>query len=298
MDHASSARAVDVRQAVRPYLSVTKPGIIFGNLVAAAGGALLAAQGQPDLITLFAALGGIALVIAAACVLNNCIDRDIDALMARTRRRVMVRRLIPMPVAITYAGLLLLTGAALLLVYTNPLAFAVTMGGFFIYVAVYTIGMKRHSVHSALVGSLSGAAPPVAGYCAVTGQLDMAALLLFVIFCIWQMPHWFAIAIFRKDDYEAAAIPVLPSLRGMDVTRLQIIVYIAAFIVSVSMLTFTGYTGYVTLAVMTALGGWWMLTALRRNADGDARKWAKKVFGLSILNIMALSVLMAVDFSV
>jgi protoheme IX farnesyltransferase len=184
---------------------------------------------------------------------------------------------------------------ALLWFYTNPVAAAVTLAGFFIYVAVYTAAMKRISVHSALVGSLSGAAPPVAGYIAVSGQFDMAALLLLVIFCLWQMPHWYAIAIFRKDDYAAASIPVLPALRGMDVTRRHIALYIAAFVFSACMLTFFGYTGLPTLAVMAALGAWWMRTALSGYMPDNERKWAKKVFGLSILNIIALSVMIALD---
>lgn len=283
-------------RAVKPYIDVAKPGIVFGNLVAAAGGALLAFRGDVDFVTLFAALGGIALVIASACVLNNCIDRDIDALMARTRGRVMVRRLIPMDGALVYAGALGIAGTALLWFFTNPLAVAVTLAGFFIYVAVYTVGMKRRSVHSALVGSLSGAAPPVAGYCAVTGTFDPGAALLLAIFCLWQMPHWFAIAIFRKDDYEAAAIPVLPTLRGMEATRVRIALYIAAYTLSAMMLTLAGYTGAMTLAVVLAFGAWWLTAALERPDPRNERRWAKKVFGLSILNVMALSVMMAVDF--
>ena len=208
---------------LKRYLLVTKPGIIFGNLIAVAGGYFLAAQGQIDLGLLLATVIGLSLVVASGCVMNNCIDRDIDRHMQRTRGRVLVTGQISLLAALAHGVVLGLAGFGLLWWYTTPVATALAAFGFFIYVGVYSLWMKRRSVYGTLVGSLSGAMPPVVGYCAVTGQFDTGAALLLLIFCLWQMPHSYAIAIFRFDDYSAAGIPVLPVKEGIRVTKQHIV---------------------------------------------------------------------------
>lgn len=282
---------------LKRYLSVTKPGIIFGNLISTVGGFLLAARGQVHLGLLLATVVGLALVVASGCAINNCIDRDIDSKMARTRKRVLVTGAMSAKAALAHGIVLGLIGFGTLWHWTNVQATACAAFGFFIYVGVYSLYMKRKSVYGTLVGSLSGAVPPVAGYLAVTGRFDLGALILLVMFSLWQMPHSYAIAIFRFQDYEAANIPVLPVVRGVSAAKQQIVLYILAFGAATAMLTFGGYVGYGYLAVATATSLWWLKMALQGyQRETDDRAWARQVFFFSIITITALSVMMAVDF--
>ncbi|OHX17471.1 protoheme IX farnesyltransferase [Chromobacterium amazonense] len=281
---------------LKRYLQVTKPGIIFGNLISAVGGFLLAAQGPVDWWLLLATVSGLVLVVASGCAINNCIDQDIDAKMTRTQKRVLVTGAMSTKAALAHGIVLGLAGFAILWRWTNPLAFGWVLFGFVIYVGVYSLYMKRNSVYGTVVGSLSGAVPPVAGYCAVTGRFDMGAAILLLMFSLWQMPHSYAIAIFRFKDYEAAGIPVLPVVRGISSAKQQIVLYILAFAAATVMLVFGGYAGYGYLAVACATSLWWLKMALSGyKRETDDRAWARQVFFFSIITITALSVMMAVD---
>ncbi|MFC3394785.1 heme o synthase [Brenneria rubrifaciens] len=281
---------------IKQYLQVTKPGIIFGNLISVIGGFLLAAQGSIDYPLFLATLAGVSLVVASGCVFNNVIDRDIDKKMERTRNRVLVKGLISLKVTLVYASLLGIAGFTLLYTAANPLAMWLAVMGFVVYVGVYSLYMKRHSVYGTLIGSLSGAAPPVIGYCAVSNQFDAGALILLLIFSLWQMPHSYAIAIFRLKDYQAANIPVLPVVKGISVAKNHITLYILAFMIATLMLSLGGYAGYKYLVVAAAVSVWWLGMALSgyKNANDD-RVWAKKLFMFSIVAITSLSVMMSVD---
>lgn len=282
---------------IKQYLQVTKPGIIFGNLISVIGGFLLASKGSIDLSLFFIALTGVSLVVASGCVFNNVIDRDIDQKMERTRNRVLVKGLISTKISLGYAVLLGIAGFALLYFGANPLAMWLAVMGFVVYVGVYSLYMKRHSVYGTLIGSLSGAAPPVIGYCAVTNQFDAGALILLAIFSLWQMPHSYAIAIFRFKDYQVANIPVLPVVKGISVAKNHITIYILAFMVATLMLTLGGYAGYKYLIVAASVSLWWLGMALSGyKSENDDRVWARKLFVFSIVAITALSVMMSVDF--
>ncbi|WP_241579626.1 heme o synthase [Rosenbergiella nectarea] len=282
---------------IKQYLQVTKPGIIFGNLISVIGGFLLASKGSIDFRLFFASLIGVSLVVASGCVYNNVIDRDIDHKMERTKNRVLVKGLISTKVSLAYATLLGIAGFAVLYFGANPLAMWLAVMGFVVYVGVYSLYMKRNSVYGTLIGSLSGAAPPVIGYCAVTGNFDAGALILLAIFSLWQMPHSYAIAIFRFKDYQAANIPVLPVVKGISVAKNHITLYIIAFMVATLMLSLGGYAGYKYLVVAAAVSLWWLGMALSGyKSENDDRVWARKLFVFSIVAITALSVMMSVDF--
>ena len=281
----------------KQYLQVTKPGIIFGNLISVIGGFLLAAKGNIDFPLFLATLVGVSLVVASGCVFNNFIDRDIDRIMERTKNRALVKGLIPPKTTLVYATILGIVGFALLYIGANPLAMWLAVMGFVIYVGVYSLYMKRNSVYGTLIGSLSGAAPPVIGYCAVSGQFDTGALILLLIFSLWQMPHSYAIAIFRFKDYQAAGIPVLPVVKGISVAKHHITVYILAFMIATLMLTLSGYAGYKYLIVAGAVSVWWLGMALKGYKAENDVVWARKLFGFSIVTIMSLSFMMSVDFN-
>ncbi|BES69070.1 heme o synthase [Marinobacter nanhaiticus D15-8W] len=284
-----------VGDVLRQFLALTKPGIIFGNTISVMGGFFLAAQGAFDPALFLVTLLGLGLVIASGCAFNNVIDRDIDALMERTRNRPLVQGTITPATTLGFASVLGLAGFALLLIGTNLLTTGLAAFGFFVYVVLYSLWTKRTSVYGTLVGSLSGAVPPVVGYCAVTGQFDTGALTLLIIFCLWQMPHSYAIAIFRFRDYQAAGIPVLPVVKGLKTAKNHIVGYTIAFIAAALSLSLAGYAGAGYFVVALGMGLYWLYLGFQGYQARDEVRWARKNFGFSILTITVLSVMMSVS---
>jgi heme o synthase len=273
---------------------VTKPGIIRGNAITATAGFLLASAGNIDLGLYLGTIVGLSLIIASGCVFNNFIDRGIDKKMKRTKNRALVTGQISAQTAVIYGIVLGLLGALCLYLFSNNLALFIALFGLFMYVVVYGIA-KRRTVHGTVVGSVSGAIPPVVGYVAASNSLDSGAQILFLILVCWQMPHFYAIAIYRMKEYAAAGIPVLPIKEGIKATKIQIMLYIAAFVIATSLLTVFGYTGYTYLAVAAGLGLGWFRLGLKGFNTGDSERWARKMFGFSLLVIMLLSVTISID---
>ncbi len=260
----------------------------------AIAGFLLASAGQVSFGLLGAMVVGLSLVIGSACVFNNYIDRDIDRKMERTQKRALVKGTISGRNALAFGTVLGLAGVMVLGVLTNLLTLGVALVGVLVYVVLYAIG-KRASVYGTLVGSVAGAVPPVVGYCAVTNQFDGGAIILFAILVLWQMPHFYAIAMYRLDDYAAASLPVLPVKAGLAATKRQILWYIAAFTVMVTALTVFGYTGYTYLIVATGLGLAWFVMGWRGLAASDDKLWARKMFKFSLIVLMTWSVLISAE---
>ena len=274
----------------KSYYLLTKPGIIMGNVITASGAFLLASRGTIDLRLFLAMFCGLSLIIASACVFNNFIDREIDAKMARTRNRALVQGLIPPKKAILFGIFLGLSGSLILGLLVNILSLGFALFGFFVYVILYSFS-KTRTIHGTLVGSMAGAVPPVVGYCAVSNRFDLCALILFTMMTLWQMPHFFAIAIYRFKDYAAASIPVLPIKKGMYNTKVQMMLYILAFTGVTSMLSIFNYTGMEYLTVATILGSIWLGLCIKGfNCDSDTR-WARKMFLFSIVIVMTLSLM-------
>ena len=282
--------------SLRDYFSVIKPGIVAGNLISVIGGFFLASRGKVDTTLLLATLTGIALVMASGCVFNNCIDRNLDRKMRRTRNRPMAQRRILLPVAIGYAILLGIAGFAILQRMTNVLTVLTVLLGFFIYVGLYSLYMKRHSRFGTWVGSLAGAVPPLAGYCAVHNSFDLGAFMLLTMFCLWQLPHACSIAILNLQDYMAAAIPVLPVSQGVPLAKKRMVGYVAAFTMAALLPVAGHYTGFAYFFTVLILGGYWLYQAWIGRSIVDDRRWARKLFFLSILMIMTVNVMMSVDF--
>jgi heme o synthase len=282
------------KNLIKEYYLLTKPGIIYSNVFTAIGGFFLAEKGRFDAELFLSMVFGLGFVIASACVINNYIDRRIDSKMTRTKKRALVTKTIPSKHAIVFAVILGILGFSFLLFYTNALSAFIAFVGFFFYVVMYSI-WKRRSVYGTLVGSVSGAVPPVVGYCAVVGQIDAAAILLFIILVFWQMPHFYAIAIFRKEEYAAAAIPVLPVKSGIRQTKIQMLIYIFAFVFAASLLSVLHYTGYVYRAVIIALGIFWIGYGIQGMRTTDEIKWARKMFFISLIVIVAFSMLLVIN---
>lgn len=276
------------------YYRLTKPGIIRGNLLSVVAGFLLASQGDIDFVTLAGVLVGTSLIIASGCVINNYLDRKIDAKMDRTKKRALVTGEISVRNAFIYAAVLGLLGFAVLITWVNVLTAAVGLAGLFAYVVLYGIG-KRKSIHGTLIGTISGATPPVAGYTAVTNQLDTGAVLLFLILVFWQMPHFYAIALFRLKEYKVAGLPVLPAVRGIQATKKQILYYIMGFIVACCLLAGYGYATTVYAAVMIAAGLFWLYYWHKNVKSKDYEKWAKKLFFVSLNVLLVWAVAISAD---
>ncbi|VEF11115.1 protoheme IX farnesyltransferase [Pseudomonas fluorescens] len=273
-------------------IELTKPGIIFGNLTSVLGGYLLASAGHTVSVAhLSAALLGTALIIACGCVINNCVDRDIDRRMVRTCHRALAIRAVSLPVALSYASVLGVLGFVLLWRGTNPLACALAAFGLVVYAGLYTCLMKRRSHWGTLVGSLSGAMPPVVGYCAVTNRFDATALMLIVVFCCWQMPHSHAITVMRHEDFRAAGLPTL-TLRQ---ARREISAYMLAFLASAATLAWVANLNLSYPLVVIGLGGYWLYLALQQVNASTSKAWARRLFVVSILLIMALNVSLALN---
>jgi protoheme IX farnesyltransferase len=279
---------------LRQYYQLTKPGIIYGNAITAAAGFVLASKGQIDWRLFLATLVGLSLIIASACVFNNIMDRHADKMMARTRNRPLVKGTISVQNARIFAVLLGILGALTLAFLTNLLTLAIALAGFAVYLFGYTI-WKYRTHYGTLIGSVAGAVPPVVGYCAVSGRIDACALIIFAMIVLWQMPHFFAIAMFRQDDYSAASIPVLPITKGSRVTKIQMLLYVVAFTVAATMLFLLGYTGYVYLAVSLLLGlAWFMLSLKGFKCDND-KIWARQMFRFSLVAVTTLCIMITID---
>ncbi len=267
------------------YYLLTKPGIIFGNLVTMIAGFLLASKGGFSVGLFLVTLLGLAFIMASACILNNYFDRHIDAKMNRTKNRALVIGLIPVEKAIAFSILLGVAGNLLLAIYTNLLTLAVADFGFFVYVVLYSL-WKSRTIYGTAIGSVAGAVPPVVGYCAVSHQLDLGALLLFAILVLWQMPHFFSIALFHIEDYTAAGIPVLPILKGAWRAKVHMVIYIVGFMVTVIMLTLFHFTGLTYAIVIGCISLVWLALCIQGFTCTNDRVWGYKMYRLSLLTIM------------
>ncbi|PPI86336.1 heme o synthase [Candidatus Pantoea edessiphila] len=277
------------------YLQLIKPKIIFGNLISVMGGFFLASQGSINYKLLIMCLIGESLVIASSCILNNIIDRDIDKKMERTKHRVLVRGLISTRASILSSLILGLLGIYLLYFNVNFLSTELTIIGFVVYVVIYSLYMKRRSIYSTIVGSIAGAIPPIVGYSAISNKIDACTVILALIFSLWQIPHSYAIAILCLKDYQIANIPVLPVIKGIEITKNHIVFYIVIFFISISMLSIGGYTNYSYLIVSSIVTLIWLIIALLGYKTSENNVWARQVFIFSIVTITVLSVMMSLD---
>jgi len=283
------------RASFAPWLGLAKPGIVVGNAVALAGGYFLGARDGFQLLSFAGVLTGLSLVVASAGAVNNVIDRDIDQLMERTRERPMARGDLGVTEALVGAGAAGIAGLALLGWASNLQAVLAAAAGFAVYVFLYSLWLKRGSVHGTVVGSVSGAMPPLTGYLAATGAFDSTALLLALAFAFWQMPHSWAIGLFRGADYRAAGIPLLPVLRGARSTKRAMFAYAAAFVASVAALSLTGPVGPVFWVPSCAAAALWFAQVARGFRARDDVSWARGVFFSSLVVVLVLGVSLGLD---
>ncbi|MFZ1830834.1 MAG: heme o synthase [Candidatus Competibacteraceae bacterium] len=278
----------------RDYLELTKPRVVALITFTAVVGMLLAAPGMiPWSILMFGSLG-IALMAGSAAAINHLVDRRVDALMARTCRR-------PLPsghlAAWQVSGFALLIGTLgfmLLLAFANPLTAVLTFAALVGYAVIYTLFLKRATPQNIVIGGAAGAAPPLLGWTAVTGQVDPGALLLFLIIYVWTPPHFWALAIHRRHDYASADLPMLPVTHGVAFTRLHILLYTILLFLITLLPFLTGMSGWIYLLGAIGLGLRFLSYAIRLYATGDDRL-AMPTFGFSIIYLFGVFAALLLD---
>lgn len=281
-----------LKATFKTYYRLTKPGIVYGNAFTAIAGFLLGVRNGFSFVDFVWTILGICLVIACGCVLNNVLDRHIDAKMSRTQKRGLVTGKVSVRSALIYAAVLGIVGFIFLITSSNALTVWLGVFALIAYVVLYGAA-KRYSSFGTVVGSISGALPPVAGYTAASGRLDAGAWILLLLLVIWQMPHFYAIAIFRRSEYKAAGIPLLSVRKGNLVTRRRIMVYLVLFLFAVPLLFWFHYAGYVYLFGALALAVGWIAVALQQYRDADISRWARRVFRYSLLILLAMPIIIA-----
>ncbi len=280
-----------MKSTVNAYYILTKPGIIKGNAVHVLAGALFASIWMPNWFVIFAVLIGTSLVIASACVVNNYIDRDIDKKMARTKQRASATGQVGLRPAMVFAGVLLSGGMGVLAIFTNMYVVLLGVLAYILYAFVYTV-LKPRTVHSTLIGAIPGALPVMAGYVAVAGEITLGAVLLFILVVAWQMPHFYAISLFRKKEYAAAQIPVLGVVKPFATVRLYILAYQALYVGAIGALIYTQTITPASGMLLLGAAGLWLGVSFR--SVKSEISWARSVFGVSLLlslMLLAASVL-------
>jgi protoheme IX farnesyltransferase len=285
------------KNSFKDFLFLTKPGIIFGNLITALSGYFLASKGDFNFSILLFMLLGLSFVIASGCIFNNIIDKQYDKIMERTKNRALAKETISNSSAFIFGLICHFIGLYLLIDFVNLKTAAYAFAGFFTYVFIYSVLKYKTSV-ATLLGSISGAIPPVVGYCSVTNQIDAACVVLFFIVVFWQMPHFYAISLYRLEDYKKANIPVLPLVRGIKTTQLEMFFYVIGYFVACSSLYFLSAVGNLYFIGVTLIGLMWLINAFRGFNCLNVQKWAKNMFKLSLVAVMVVSFLISYDWNV
>ncbi|MEQ8858223.1 MAG: heme o synthase [Pseudomonadales bacterium] len=278
----------------RDYLELTKPRVVLLMLLCALVGMFLAVPGMVPLDALVFGLSGIALVAGSAAVVNHLADAEIDARMARTRRRPVATGRVGLASGLLFSAVLGVSGMLILYYLVNPLTAWLNLASWVGYGLVYTLFLKRATPQNIVIGGLFGAAPPLFGWTAVSNSIDAGPLLLVLIIFAWTPPHFWALALERKDEYASVNVPMLPVTHGEAYTRLHIFFY-TLIMVAVSLLPFAiGMSGWLYLAGAIGLGAgfvYWAVVLLRnRNPRAPM-----ETFRYSIVYLMVLFVILLVD---
>ncbi|MGC1521049.1 MAG: heme o synthase [Steroidobacteraceae bacterium] len=278
----------------RDFLELTKPRVSLLIVFTAIVGMVLASPGMVPLPALLFGTVGIALASGSAAAFNHVLDRRIDEQMARTRRRPLPTGHLQMRPAVVFAALLGVLSMLILWLLVNALTAALTFCSLIGYAMVYTLWLKRATPQNIVIGGAAGAAPPVLGWAAVTNTIDPHALLLFLIIFTWTPPHFWALAIARRDDYAKVGIPMLPVTHGIAYTRLQIVLYTIWLVLATLLPYLTGMSGFIYLGAAVALNARFLyyVLALQR---GLRPELPMRTFRFSITYLMLLFAALILD---
>ncbi len=282
------------KTSFRDYLELTKPKVVALMILTSIIGMFLSVPGMVPLDVLILGNVGIALCAGAAAVINHVVDRKIDLKMSRTLNRPVAKGRVSPYQAMFFSAILGFLGMAILLLYINALTAWLTLASLFGYAVLYTSYLKRATPQNIVIGGLAGAVPPLLGWTAVTGEIHGHALLLVLILFAWTPPHFWALAVHRKDEYAKAEIPMLPVTHGEKYTKINILLY-TVLMIMVTLLPFAvGMSGWLYIIGALILGAgflyWAIMMMLGRKPDAGM-----DTFKYSIVYLMALFIIMLVD---
>ncbi len=278
----------------RDYYELTKPRVVILIVFTAVVGMLLAVPGWPGTIPLLFGTLGIGLAASSAAVVNHVLDSRIDIQMSRTHNRPLPQGRLSSTHALTFAVVLCVLSMLMLWLLVNPLTAVLTFASLIGYAIVYTVYLKHATPQNIVIGGAAGAAPPVLGWTAVTGEIHSDALLLFLIVFIWTPPHFWALAIARKEDYERVGVPMLPVTHGNEFTRQYILLYTILLVLITILPYLSGLSGLIYLVAALLLGGRFLVYAIRLKKD-DGLELPMQVFRFSINYLMILFLALLID---
>jgi heme o synthase len=278
----------------RLYLALTKPRVVALIVLTAVVGSLLSTRGLPPLLPLLIGNLGIGLAAASAATLNQILDRRIDARMARTRTRPLPTGGLGERDALWFAAALGTASMLLLFLLVNALTAVLTFASLIGYAVIYTLWLKRATPQNIVIGGAAGAAPPVLGWVAITGDVHAHALLLFIIIFAWTPPHFWALAIARRDDYAKVDIPMLPVTHGVEFTRLHVLLYTIILFIATLLPWLTGMSHLLYLLVALGLNTAFLVYAIKLKRS-QRKELPMKVFHFSVQYLMWLFLALLVD---
>jgi protoheme IX farnesyltransferase len=279
----------------RDYYELTKPRVVILIIFTAVVGMFLAVPGLPDIAALGFGTLGIGMAASSAAVFNHVLDARTDILMMRTRGRPLPQGKLTEKSALIFATVLCLVAMLILWFLVNPRTAVLTFISLIGYAVVYTVWLKRATPQNIVIGGAAGATPPILGWTAVTNEVTGGALLLFLIIFVWTPPHFWALAIARKEEYAKVDIPMLPVTHGEAYTRLNILLYsILLFFVTI-MPYLIGMSGLIYLAAAVILGSYFLYYAIRMYRDHDDEKLPMAMFRYSITYLGLLFAALLVD---
>ena len=277
-------------------MALTKPRIVALLLVTAFCAMVVAKDGLPPVWTTLATLLGLALSAGGANAVNMWYDRDIDRIMTRTRGRPLPAGRLAPQAALRFGIAAAGTAVVLLTTTVGWLAASMAAAGFVYYVFIYTMWLKRRTPQNIVIGGGAGAFPPLVGWAAVTGQVGLAAILMFLIIFLWTPPHFWSLALYKDEDYRRAGIPMMPVIHGWRSTKIQSAIYTVLLLGASLLLYLTGRVGIWYLAAATVLGIVFVAHTLRLLQEQAPQvRWAKRTFHFSLLYLTALFAAMVFD---
>ena len=294
MQVSATRSTITLARKLRQFAELTKPRVTMLAVFCAVIGMFLATPGMVEPVVLIAGTAGIWSLAGGAFAVNCLLEQRIDAQMARTRARPMARGELSSAQALGFAVLLAALGSALLLVWVNSLTMWLTIATFFGYAFIYTVILKPSTPQNIVIGGLSGAMPPALGWAAVTGEVGAEAILLVLIIFVWTPPHFWALALYRVEDYRKSGLPMLPVTHGQRFTQLQILLY-TVLLNAVSVLPFViRMSGWIYLLSALALGGGFIWQAWKLYREYSDRQ-ARATFSFSLYYLAALFAALLVD---
>ena len=282
---------------ISEFFKLTKPGVLYLLMITAGASMILATNFNLDIIKALTGFLGIAFIAGSSAAINQILDFKYDSVMERTVKRPIVTGKISVTSATVFASFLFIAGSALSLYFNNFLTWVLTFGTWIFYAFFYTKVLKFSGSQNIVIGGLAGAMPPLLGWTAVVGSIDPLPLLLVLLIFIWTPPHFWALAINKKDEYAKAGIPMMPVVKGIEYTKMQIVLY-SILLMVVSLLLFaTGYFGYLYLIGAAILGGIFIQKSWKLKQSTGADN-SMSLFLYSIVYLTLIFLLMIIDRAV